>query len=83
MKAENYIEEIFSFFHSKNSELNLDPDDNIMKTGIIDSFGLIELIELLENKYSIQFTDDDLTEERFKSIRSIAQLLLDKNVSES
>ena len=81
MKADTYIEEIFLFFHKKDSELNLDPDDNIVKTGIIDSFGLIELIAHLENKYNFQFADDDLTEERFKSIRSIAQILLDKKMS--
>ena len=75
MKADNYIDEIFSFFHEKDSALNIQPEDNIIKTGIIDSFGLIELIAHLENKYNLQFVADDLTEDHFESVRSIAQLL--------
>ena len=82
MSAEKYIAEIFSFFHNKNSELNLEPDNHIIRTGIIDSFGLIDLIEHLEQKYNIQFADEDLTEESFKTIRSIAQLVLDKKINE-
>jgi len=78
LKTDNYIDEIFLFFQEKDSSLNIQPDDNIIKTSIIDSFGLIELIAYFENKYNLQFAADDLTEEHFESIRSIAQLLSGK-----
>ena len=78
---ENYMKGIFSFLQKRNSELSYEPDDHIIRTGIIDSFGIMQLVEHLEEKYKFEFGDSDLTEENFKSIRSIAQLISDKQTS--
>ncbi|MDA0979576.1 MAG: acyl carrier protein [Proteobacteria bacterium] len=38
----------------------LDPDTDLYKTGLLDSLGIIELIESLEDVYGFQFTEEEM-----------------------
>lgn len=50
-------------------------DEQLLRSGIIDSTGILELISFLENEFSIVFEDHELIGENFNSIGSIVAIL--------
>jgi acyl carrier protein len=49
----------------------IDPSDNLLTKGIVDSHGVMELVAYLEQRYDISVEDADLTPENFESLASI------------
>jgi acyl carrier protein len=49
----------------------LDPGDNLLSKGIVDSHGVMELVGFLEERYGISVDDADLTPENFENVESI------------
>jgi acyl carrier protein len=49
----------------------LDPGDNLLTKGIVDSHGVMELVGFLEERYGISVEDADLTPENFENVESI------------
>jgi acyl carrier protein len=47
-------------------------DDALIKAGVLDSFGMITLVILIEQAFDIQVTPEEMTAEHFRSIASIA-----------
>ena len=56
----------------------VDSDTLLLEEKVIDSMGVIELVAFLEATYKVEFTDDDLTVDNFKTIGSISELILSK-----
>lgn len=53
----------------------LGDDDSLLEAGIIDSTGILELINHLEERYGIKVNDDELVPENLDTIASIAVFL--------
>lgn len=51
----------------------LGPDDPLIGHGVIDSMGVIELVEFLRETFDIEVQDEDITEENFGTLSSIAK----------
>jgi acyl carrier protein len=49
----------------------LDPADNLLTKGIVDSHGVMELVGFLQERYGISVDDSDLTPENFENVESI------------
>jgi acyl carrier protein len=49
--------------------------DNLLETGVIDSLGVLELVEFLQQEFSVAVADDDLTPENFQNIESMARFV--------
>lgn len=45
----------------------LDPGQDLLASGVIDSFGLIGLIAALEHKFGIDIVDQDVVPENFQT----------------
>ena len=54
---------------------DLKEDSALFTSGAIDSFGIIELISELENKYKIHLNDEDLSKGNFETVEAIANLI--------
>lgn len=50
----------------------------IFDSGILDSMGLLFLIEFLNEKYSIEVSDEELLPNNFESINNITDFILQK-----
>lgn len=50
---------------------NLDYKESLIETGIIDSLGVKQLIDFLENRFSVNTNDEDILPENFENIDSI------------
>ena len=57
----------------------IDPSENLLSKGIVDSHGVMELVGFLEERYSISVADEDLSPENFESVSSIAGFVERKN----
>ena len=49
----------------------IDPQENLLSKGIVDSHGVMELVAFLEQRYGILVDDADLTPENFDNVVSI------------
>ncbi len=56
-------------------EEGFDNETNLFENGIIDSFGLVELITFIEGNFSKKFRDDELTSPLLSSISGMISLI--------
>jgi acyl carrier protein len=57
---------------------NVNDDAPLLKNGLIDSLGILEVVSFVESEFSILVFDDDLMPENFGSVRSIAEFVQSK-----
>ncbi len=57
--------------------IDLDENDSLIETGIIDSLGIIRLISFLEEQFHLEIVPNDITPENFDTIKSISELIED------
>jgi acyl carrier protein len=50
---------------------SVDPREDLLASGVIDSHGLMEVVAFLESRYGVAVSDDDLLPENFESLASI------------
>ncbi|HEX6568334.1 MAG TPA: acyl carrier protein [Acidimicrobiales bacterium] len=53
----------------------LTDDYPLLEEGVLDSLGIMALVEYLEAAFDIVIDEDDVVAERFETIRSIADLV--------
>lgn len=61
------------------SSMDIQADTNLLQTGVMDSFGMLELIQELERRFGISIDDGELIEANFSSLRAMAGFLASKN----
>lgn len=72
---QQFIEWLKDYF-SKDSELPEDAGSiNYFEAGLIDSFGIILLVEAIEQEFGIQFTDTHFQDRRFSTINGLAEII--------
>lgn len=74
-ELQNYILDELAFDQSRKT---IEPDEDLLGQGIIDSSGIVQLAEFLEEKYGIQISDEDIVPENFQSISALQKLILAK-----
>jgi len=53
----------------------LDPNEDLLEQGIIDSLGLMKLIDFIEKTFSIKISDEDIVPDNFQSLNSMVKLV--------
>ncbi len=56
-------------------EAQFEADDNLIEEGIIDSMGLMQMIQFIEEQTGLRVPDDQVLPENFQTISSIEQLV--------
>jgi len=59
-----------------DKKTTLQENDSLSETGVIDSITLLELIDFLERKYSIQIPVEMITPENFDTVAGISQSVM-------
>jgi acyl carrier protein len=57
---------------------SLDPDEDLLGAGIIDSLGVVKLTVTLEKAFEIELTGEDVVPENFESLDSLTRLVEQK-----
>ncbi|MBN2106753.1 MAG: acyl carrier protein [Deltaproteobacteria bacterium] len=61
-----------------NESLLTSDDQSFLKTGVLDSSGLLELITFIENTFGITVNDDELVPENLDSLDNVEKFILHK-----
>ena len=61
-----------------NEETMTAPDESFMENGIIDSLGILELIEFCEDTFDISINDEELIPENLDSLNNLTAFILKK-----
>lgn len=72
IKIKEFIIENFLF---GTEEEPIEDDTSFLEQGIVDSTGILELVEWLENEFQISVADDELIPENLDSIHRIFDYL--------
>ncbi|WP_305064892.1 acyl carrier protein [Methanococcoides sp.] len=59
-----------------DSTTRLNDNDSLTQNGIMDSIGILELMDYICEKYSIEIPEDMLTPEYFDSLQGITDLIV-------
>ncbi len=70
----NFIIENFLF----DDDGSLQDETSFLDNGIIDSTGILELVEFLDEEFSITIDDDELVPENLDSINCVAKFVAGK-----
>ena len=65
-------------FLSRRSPRTLGDDESLIDCGALDSIGILELVTYLEQEFEVQLSDEDVSPENFRTIRSVAGFLIGK-----
>ena len=60
---------------SNDNGKKLEDATPLLESGIIDSLGMMRLVVFLENKFSIQVTDQELQPENFKNLDALSLMV--------
>jgi acyl carrier protein len=74
-RTREYVRENFLY---ARPDVLLGEDEHLLERGIIDSMGVVELMQFLQEHFGIEIADDELTERHFQSLRAIADFVLSK-----
>ena len=73
-----FIFENFLFSDSDNEDGELENDASFLDNGIIDSTGVLELVEWLEDEFDIVVDDDELVPENLDSVNNLNAFIIKK-----
>ncbi len=63
---------------AKGRKSVIQPDDDLLGEGIIDSLGILQLVAFIEEKFNFQVPDEDVVIENFMSIEALSNYLQGK-----
>ncbi len=75
---ENVMNDIIDYLKSNSfmdEETDLKDNDSLTQNGVIDSIGLLELMDYICEKYSIEIPEDMLTPENFDTLQGITNII--------
>lgn len=83
ISKEKIQEELIDFlclqFYVDKEDINL--NESLVDTGIIDSIGLIEISAYIKEKYSFTISETQMTKENFGSVEKITSFIL-RNINQ-
>jgi acyl carrier protein len=59
----------------RNRNAKLDPDEDLLSAGILDSLGILQLGSFIEETYGVKIPDEDVVFENFHSVNSLVSYL--------
>lgn len=59
----------------RNRDAQLDENEDLFGTGILDSLSLLKLVAFIENAFGIEVPDADVVYENFHSLNAMANYL--------
>ena len=74
MDLQQKIKEVVMSVSTK-SEAAPSPTELLFETGVLDSFGLTDLVAALEKEFDVRIPDSDLRPKNFSSIEQIEKYL--------
>ena len=71
----SFMAKEFLYMHPS---FTLGDDDSLLKGGVVDSMGVLEVMSFLEETFGVRPDDDEITEANLGSLRAIARFVAAK-----
>jgi len=74
-----YIQIILNYLKSSvllNPEEEIPLDRSLLEAGILDSYGIVDLLTFIEGEFGLAIPDEDITKEKMGSIRKMANYIV-------
>ena len=59
----------------RNSNGTLDPDQDLLSSGVLDSLAILQVVAFIEERFGIQVPDEDVVFDNFQSINALTNYL--------
>lgn len=73
-----YVLENFLYMRK---DAQLSETDSLLGSGVIDSMGVLELVEFVQSEFNVTVEDEDITEENFGTLEAITQYIHSRRAS--
>ncbi len=79
MNVQDQLREyIVTQFMYDQANARLDVDDDLLNQGIVDSMGILQVVNFMEEKFGVRVADDEITPENFRSLRALTEFIMQK-----
>ena len=82
MNKKDIVKDLLAYLKNGNPEIKNLPkipmDESLVELGLMDSFGVVDIVLYIETKYQIKIHDDEITKEKFGSINKMVNLIFEK-----
>ena len=66
------VRDVLAAIIGRDAAASVDENDLLFEEGVIDSLHLLELIDLLQERFGIEVASDELLPENFESLQAMA-----------
>lgn len=81
MSVKNDIEKyLLTELVMDTNKTSLEPDEDLLNQGIIDSMGILQLVAFIEEKFGVSVADEDIVPENFRSLNCLVEFVGKKGV---
>ncbi len=77
-RIRGFLKENFLFMRP---DFNLDDNAALLETGVVDSIGVAEFVEFVEEEFGLHVEDDEITEENLGSVEKAVRFILKRRES--
>lgn len=74
---------ITSQFLFEQNQKTLGFDDDLLNQGIVDSMGILQVVNYMEEKFGIHVNDEEIIPENFRSLRTLTDFVMQKSGTQS
>jgi acyl carrier protein len=82
MNEQNVLEQARDFvvdnFMYMRKVKTIGDDESLLRTGVISSLGMMEVVDWVESTFSVSVDPDEITEQNFDTLRGIARFVSSK-----
>jgi methoxymalonate biosynthesis acyl carrier protein len=79
VSTENVVAEIRGWLQENvTGNRNVSEDEQLIEKGVLTSLQTVELVMFMEDRFDIVVEDEELNEETFASVRTIADMVTSK-----
>ncbi|MFK7808937.1 MAG: acyl carrier protein [Saprospiraceae bacterium] len=67
------IQYIIDKLHGGAKDLEINPEDDLLGSGLVESMGMMRLIQFIEDEFDIKIPPQDMTIENFMTVEAMAK----------
>jgi acyl carrier protein len=75
-----YISENFLYMREGGNAL-LNDEQSLLETGVVDSMGIMEVVQFIESEFGVLVEDEDISEQNLGTINGITRYVASKRVA--
>ena len=75
------IEYIHGQLLNGRADVAVGPDDDLLASGLVDSIGMLQIIQFVEKRFSISIPFEDVTIENFGTVGNMSSYLDNRGVA--